>query len=100
MYIQHCQLVKKSYDNIHGMTNINKTMLIGIAIVNIGYFDNTMHNAMSKVHLVHSTMAFLKTSWLTPKLWGFLVENDRKPCTNSGHPIILTILRELNKDKT
>ena len=30
----------KSYDNIHGMTYITKS-LGGIAIINTGYFDNT-----------------------------------------------------------
>ena len=30
----------KSYDNIHGMTNINKIMLSDIAIIKTGYFGN------------------------------------------------------------
>ena len=38
MYIQGVNLLK-SYDNIHGMTNIT-IMLSGIVIIKTGYFNN------------------------------------------------------------
>ena len=42
------------HDSIHGMTNITKIMLSGIAIIKTGYFDN-INGYYLKYHIVSRT---------------------------------------------